>query len=159
MADTENYFDPRNHARGPVTIENASRSGAGPCGADQGIGYARAFNDGIVFQSRDRTASWRRPVVRRGTGHGRLGQEAQGRIQQGAACARHDLDGARQRSQFGGDSQFFICFDDCRLPQHQYTVWGKVTSGMENVDKIKRGEPVQNPDKIVKSHHWPPDAE
>ena len=33
----------------------------------------------------------------------------------------------------------------------QYTVWGKVTEGMENVDKIKRGEPVQNPDKIVKA--------
>ena len=31
----------------------------------------------------------------------------------------------------------------------QYTVWGEVTSGMENVDKIKRGEPVKNPDKIV----------
>ncbi|HEV7637175.1 MAG TPA: peptidylprolyl isomerase, partial [Bradyrhizobium sp.] len=34
---------------------------------------------------------------------------------------------------------------------NQYTVWGKVTAGMENVDKIKRGEPVQNPDKIVKA--------
>jgi peptidylprolyl isomerase len=34
----------------------------------------------------------------------------------------------------------------------KYTVWGKVTDGMDNVDKIKRGEPVQNPDKIVKAH-------
>jgi hypothetical protein len=48
-----------------------------------------------------------------------------------------------------GDSQFFICFDDARFLDNQYTVWGKVTSGMENVDKIKRGEPVKNPDKIV----------
>jgi len=31
-------------------------------------------------------------------------------------------------------------------------VWGQVISGMENVDKIKRGEPVKNPDKIVKAH-------
>ena len=31
---------------------------------------------------------------------------------------------------------------------NQYTVWGKVIDGMDNVDKIKRGEPVQNPDKI-----------
>jgi peptidylprolyl isomerase len=31
-------------------------------------------------------------------------------------------------------------------------VWGKVTEGMENVDKIKRGEPVKNPDKIIKAH-------
>ena len=50
-----------------------------------------------------------------------------------------------------GDSQFFICFDDASFLNGQYTVWGKVTEGMENVDKIKRGEPVQNPDKIVKA--------
>ena len=58
------------------------------------------------------------------------------------------------RSQFpdSANSQFFICFDDARFLDKQYTVWGKVTSGMENVDKIKRGEPVQNPDKIVKAH-------
>jgi cyclophilin family peptidyl-prolyl cis-trans isomerase len=45
--------------------------------------------------------------------------------------------------------QFFICFDDARFLDRQYTVWGQVTSGMENVDKIKRGEPVRDPDKIV----------
>ena len=49
------------------------------------------------------------------------------------------------------NSQFFICFDDARFLDKQYTVWGAVTEGMENVDKIKRGEPVQNPDKIVKA--------
>ncbi len=48
------------------------------------------------------------------------------------------------------DSQFFICFDDAGFLDGQYTVWGQVVSGMEHVDKIKRGEPVQNPDKIVK---------
>ncbi|MDO9560103.1 MAG: peptidylprolyl isomerase, partial [Bradyrhizobium sp.] len=49
------------------------------------------------------------------------------------------------------NSQFFICFDDASFLNNQYTVWGKVTEGMDNVDKIKRGEPVQNPDKIVKA--------
>src|SRR4029077_2419675 len=49
-------------------------------------------------------------------------------------------------------SQFFICFDDAPFLNKQYTVWGNVTSGMENVDKIKRGEPVRDPDKIVKAH-------
>ena len=49
------------------------------------------------------------------------------------------------------NAQFFICFADASFLNGQYTVWGKVTSGMENVDKIKRGEPVQNPDKIVKA--------
>jgi peptidylprolyl isomerase len=56
---------------------------------------------------------------------------------------------ARAASPDSGDSQFFICFDDARFLDNQYTVWGEVTSGMENVDKIKRGEPVKNPDKIV----------
>ena len=55
------------------------------------------------------------------------------------------------RARTSGDSQFFICFDDASFLNGQYTVWGKVTSGMENVDKIKRGEPVRDPDKIVKA--------
>ena len=59
---------------------------------------------------------------------------------------------ARAQSPDSGDSQFFICFDDARFLDNQYTVWGRVTEGMENVDKIKRGEPVQNPDKIIKAH-------
>ena len=56
---------------------------------------------------------------------------------------------ARAASPDSGDSQFFICFDDAPFLNKQYTVWGKVTEGMENVDGIKRGEPVVNPDKIV----------
>ncbi|MTI17565.1 peptidylprolyl isomerase [Rhodobacteraceae bacterium RKSG542] len=56
---------------------------------------------------------------------------------------------ARSMDPNSGDSQFFICFADCSWLDGQYTVWGKVISGMENVDKIKRGEPVANPDHIV----------
>ena len=56
---------------------------------------------------------------------------------------------ARAQSPDSGDSQFFICFGDARFLDGQYTVWGEVVSGMENVDQIKRGEPVVNPDKIV----------
>ena len=52
---------------------------------------------------------------------------------------------ARAASPDSANSQFFICFDDARFLDRQYTVWGKVTSGMENVDKIKRGEPVARP--------------
>ena len=58
---------------------------------------------------------------------------------------------ARAQSPNSANSQFFICFGDARFLDKQYTVWGKVISGMENVDKIKKGEPVQNPDKIVKA--------
>ncbi|HUD50572.1 peptidylprolyl isomerase [Parvibaculum sp.] len=57
---------------------------------------------------------------------------------------------ARAQDPNSGDSQFFIVFDDARFLDKQYTVWGKVTSGMEFVDKIKRGEPVRDPDRIVK---------
>jgi peptidylprolyl isomerase len=58
---------------------------------------------------------------------------------------------ARAANPDSANSQFFIVFDDATFLDNQYTVWGKVVSGMENVDNIKRGEPVQNPDKIVKA--------
>ena len=56
---------------------------------------------------------------------------------------------ARTNQPNSANSQFFICFDDARFLDKQYTVWGKVVEGMENVDKIKRGEPVRDPDRIV----------
>jgi peptidylprolyl isomerase len=55
---------------------------------------------------------------------------------------------ARAQNPNSANSQFFICFGDASFLDKQYTVWGKVIEGMDNVDKIKRGEPVQNPDKI-----------
>ena len=58
---------------------------------------------------------------------------------------------ARSQNPNSANSQFFICFDDAAFLNRQYTVWGQVIEGMDNVDKIKRGEPVQNPDKIVKA--------
>jgi peptidylprolyl isomerase len=56
---------------------------------------------------------------------------------------------ARSSSPNSANSQFFICFDDAGFLDNQYTVWGKVIEGMDNVDKIKRGEPVRDPDKMV----------
>ena len=56
---------------------------------------------------------------------------------------------ARSSNPNSANSQFFICFADAPFLNKQYTVWGKVVEGMENVDKIKRGEPVQNPDKML----------
>jgi peptidylprolyl isomerase len=64
---------------------------------------------------------------------------------------RGTVSAARAQNPNSANSQFFIVFDDARFLDKQYTVWGKVTEGMEFVDKIKRGEPVQNPDKIVKA--------
>ncbi len=56
---------------------------------------------------------------------------------------------ARSSSPNSANSQFFICFGDAKFLDNQYTVWGRVTDGMDLVDKLKRGEPPKNPDKIV----------
>jgi peptidyl-prolyl cis-trans isomerase B (cyclophilin B) len=56
---------------------------------------------------------------------------------------------ARAQSPHSANSQFFICFDDAGFLDRQYTVWGKVIEGMDNVDQIKRGEPVRDPDRIL----------
>jgi len=58
---------------------------------------------------------------------------------------------ARSQNPNSANSQFFICFDDAGFLDRQYTAWGRVIKGMENVDKIKRGEPVQNPDRIIRA--------
>jgi peptidylprolyl isomerase len=62
---------------------------------------------------------------------------------------------ARAMDPNSGDSQFFICFDNAPHLNGQYTAWGRVTSGMEHVDAIKKGDQrangaVNDPDKIVK---------
>ncbi len=57
---------------------------------------------------------------------------------------------ARSSNPHSANSQFFIMFDDGSFLNGQYTVIGEVVSGMDVVDKLKRGEPPRNPDKIVK---------
>ena len=57
---------------------------------------------------------------------------------------------ARSQDPNSANSQFFICFGDASFLDGQYTVWGQVIEGMEFVDNIVRGEPPQNPDKIIK---------
>ena len=59
---------------------------------------------------------------------------------------------ARSQMPDSASSQFFICFTDASFLDSQYTYWGKVIEGMDNVDQIKRGEPVSNPDYIVKAY-------
>jgi len=58
---------------------------------------------------------------------------------------------ARTNDPNSANSQFFICLDDARFLDGQYTVWGEVESGMENVDALPKGEPPANPGKIVKA--------
>ena len=56
---------------------------------------------------------------------------------------------ARSMNPNSGDSQFFICFEGCGHLTGQYTVWGQVERGMENVYNITPGEPPASPDQIV----------
>jgi peptidylprolyl isomerase len=56
---------------------------------------------------------------------------------------------ARTNDPNSARSQFFIVFADARFLDGKYTVWGKVTSGMEFVDKIAKGEPPRTPDKMI----------
>jgi len=58
---------------------------------------------------------------------------------------------ARAANPDSANSQFFICFDDARFLDGQYTVWGQVESGMEHVDALPVGEPPREPGKIVKA--------
>ena len=62
---------------------------------------------------------------------------------------RGTLGAARSQNPNSANSQFFINFKDNHFLNGQYTVYGRVIEGMENVDKIVRGEPPANPDKMI----------
>lgn len=69
-----------------------------------------------------------------------------------ADFVRGTVGAARSQMPDSANSQFFICFNNvgCRGLKGQYTIWGEVISGMDNVDKITRGEPPQRPDRMLK---------
>jgi peptidylprolyl isomerase len=58
---------------------------------------------------------------------------------------------ARTNDPNTANSQFFICFDEATFLDRQYTVWGQVTSGMEHIDALPKGEPPANPGVIRKA--------
>ena len=132
--------------KGPVTI--AMRPDLAPAHvarikelAAQGFYNGGAFHrviEGFMAQTGDPT----------GTGTGGSGKKLKAEFSK-EPHKRGTVSMARAQNPDSGDSQFFICFEDAPFLNGQYTVWGRVTEGMENVDGIKRGEPVVNPDKIV----------
>ncbi|MDQ2092902.1 peptidylprolyl isomerase [Rhodalgimonas zhirmunskyi] len=63
--------------------------------------------------------------------------------------ARGTLGAARSQNPNSANSQFFINFKDNDFLNGQYTVYGQVTSGMEHVDAIEKGEPPVNPDRMI----------
>ena len=134
-------------ASGPVTIK--LRPDLAPQHVERIKELARdGFYDGVVFhrvipgfmaQGGDPT----------GTGMGgskkpNLPAEFSGEKHVRGVCSM-----ARSSSPNSANSQFFICFDDARFLDNQYTVWGEVTDGMDSVDGLPKGEPPREPGKIV----------
>jgi peptidylprolyl isomerase len=107
------------------------------------------FYDGIVFH-RVIDGFMAQTGCPQGTGTGGSGKKLKAEFN-AEPHVRGVVSMARAQNPDSGDSQFFIVFDDATFLDRQYTAWGKVISGMENVDKIKRGEPVRDPDRIVKA--------
>jgi peptidylprolyl isomerase len=108
-----------------------------------GIVFHRVI-DGFMAQTGDPT----------GTGAGGSGKKLKAEFNK-ETHSRGVVSMARAQDPDSADSQFFIVFGDATFLDGKYTAWGKVTSGMEFVDKIKRGDAarngtVSNPDKIVR---------
>jgi peptidylprolyl isomerase len=85
----------------------------------------------------------------RGTGAGGSGQKIPAEFSR-EPFVRGTVGMARAQDPNSGDSQFFIMFAPGDFLNGKYTVWGRVVSGMEFVDRIRRGEPPRSPDKIVR---------
>ena len=100
-----------------------------------GIVFHRVI-DGFMAQTGDPTGT--------GTGGSKYPNLEAG-IQRRAARARRLPRWPARRARTAPTRSSSSCFDDARFLDRQYTVWGKVIEGMDNVDKIKRGEPVQQP--------------
>ncbi|MFN3400169.1 MAG: peptidylprolyl isomerase [Ferrovibrio sp.] len=112
----------------------------------------KGFYDGSVFHRviRGFMAQVGDPT---GTGGGGSGQKLRAEFSR-EPHRRGTVSMARTSDPNSADSQFFICFDDAPHLNGQYTVWGRVVSGMEFVDNIKKGAPgsgaVTDPDRIVR---------
>ena len=147
------YKDPENTliietSKGPVVIE--LRPDLAPKHVERIKTLAReGFYDGIVFHRViDGFMAQTGCPQGRGTGGSKLPNlpaEFNAEPHVRGVCSM-----ARAANPNSANSQFFIVFDDATFLDKQYTVWGKVIEGMENVDKISKGEPPKNPDKMVK---------
>jgi peptidylprolyl isomerase len=147
------YKDPENTlvietSKGPVVIE--LRPDLAPQHVERIKALAReGFYDGIVFHRViDGFMAQTGCPQGRGTGSSKLPNlpaEFNAEPHVRGVCSM-----ARSSNPNSANSQFFIVFDDARFLDKQYTVWGKVIEGMDNVDKLAKGEPPKSPDKMVK---------
>jgi len=105
-----------------------------------GIVFHRVI-DGFMAQGGDPTGT--------GTGGSNYG-DLPAEFTNKAKFVRGTVGAARAQDPNSANSQFYITFGPAPFLDGQYTIWGQVIDGMDAVDKIKRGEPPSNPDKIVK---------
>lgn len=94
--------------------------------------------DGFMAQTGDPSGTGRE-----GSDYGPLKSEFSNRNHLRGICSM-----ARAGHPDSADSQFFICFGDCPFLNGQYTVWGQVIEGMNNIDKLERVEPPEYSDKL-----------
>ena len=146
MAATENTLILET-TQGPVTIEMRPDLAPGHVARIKEL-VREGFYDGIVFH-RVIDGFMAQTGDPDGTGMGGMGERLAAEFSK-EPHGRGAVSMARSSDPNSARSQFFICFKDSNFLDGQYTVWGKVTSGMEFVDKIKKGEPPSNPDKMIK---------
>jgi peptidylprolyl isomerase len=132
--------------QGPVTIQMRPDLAPGHVTRIKEL-VRSGFYDGVKFH-RVIDGFMAQTGCPQGTGYGGSGQKLRAEFTP-EKHMRGTVSMARSQDPNSGDSQFFICFAESKWLDRQYTVWGQVTEGMENIDKIKRGEPVANPDSIV----------
>ena len=153
MTGTSSAADPENTLLielkdGTVTIEMYPNEA--PLHVARIKELARAgFYDGIVFH---RVIPGFMAQTGDPTGTGRGGSDhpdVKAEFSRTLKFERGTVGMARAQNPNSANSQFFICFEPAPFLNGDYTIWGKVTSGMEAVDKIAPGEPPANPDKMI----------
>src|SRR5882672_10367303 len=146
MTDTENTLILET-TQGPVTIEMRPDLAPGHVARIKEL-VREGFYDGIVFH-RVIEGFMAQTGCPEGTGTGGSGKKLKAEFNK-EPHVRGTTSMARASSPDSGDSQFFICFDDASFLNNQYTVWGKVTSGMENVDKISAASRCKTPTRLLR---------
>ena len=132
--------------QGPVTIELRPDLAPGHVAQIKSL-VRKGFYDGIVVH-RVIDGFMAQTGCPEGTGTGGSGNKLKAEFN-AEPHVRGTVSMARAQDPNSGDSQFFICFDDARFLDRQYTVWGEVIEGMDAVDALPKGEPPANPGKIV----------
>jgi cyclophilin family peptidyl-prolyl cis-trans isomerase len=146
MADAENTLI-LDTSKGQVTIE--MRPDLAPGHVDRIKELAReGFYDGIIFH-RVIDGFMAQTGCPDGTGMGGSSKPDLEAEFNAEPHVRGICSMARTNQPHSANSQFFICFEDARFLDNQYTVWGKVTEGMDVVDQLAKGEPPRNPDQIT----------